>query len=723
MNRKKRIKKSFLSMLLAVLMTLSLLPVSGKTVKAYADSTEVPSEEKTGLTGNDLKMSLLYSGIDRSVDYGRSRLSGSDLQIYDSLKTRIANVAENGGSTIFTVTLDSPVTWTGSSSQADAQFLAKVDYDKIVNCLVVDSPYELYWYDKTAGTEVSYVTSSKGRQTSITKIKFTFFVSDAYQGGSSTRVSTVKASEAESAARTAKSIASQYAALSPYEQMNAFKNEICNLTDYNYSASPNTNYGDPWQLIYVFDGDPGTKVVCEGYAKAFQYLCDLNGLTCYAVTGIMDGGTGAGMHMWNIVTLDGYNYLVDITNSDTGTLGQNGGLFLAGTSGDMDTGYTFQAGNANISYQYDEVQAELYGSEILTLASGDYTPSQPIPEVTASASVQNVTYGYASAPQISAVVQNADGAGYACRWYQVDDQGNAAPVDAASDPYTFILPTGLAAGTYTYYCEINAGGQAAVSNRVTITVEQAEVTPVISGTTTKEYDGTINGPEGISIELFGVISGDSVSAAAKSYAYNSPDPGSADRITASGITLEGADAGSYRLTAETVTASGTITDRAVMETPDEGQSKTEEPEDPAPESPAGHEETQTDVPDDPQPSDSENKQDDAEENKQNKDDGNSQTDAEENKQSEDAGNKQTDAEENKQSEDAGNKQDKAAGNTQTPAPGNTKAGTSGNGQTTADVSRSPKTGDSMDSVMLYAALLVSCVAVIAAAAGRKRKIR
>ena len=43
MNRKKRIKKSFLSMLLAVLMTLSLLPVSGKTVKAYADSTEVPS--------------------------------------------------------------------------------------------------------------------------------------------------------------------------------------------------------------------------------------------------------------------------------------------------------------------------------------------------------------------------------------------------------------------------------------------------------------------------------------------------------------------------------------------------------------------------------------------------------------------------------------------------------------------------------------------------------
>ena len=33
-------------------------------------------------------------------------------------------------------------------------------------------------------------------------------------------------------------------------------------------------YGDPWQLIYVFDDDPDTNVVCEGYAKAFKYEAD-----------------------------------------------------------------------------------------------------------------------------------------------------------------------------------------------------------------------------------------------------------------------------------------------------------------------------------------------------------------------------------------------------------------------------------------------------------------
>ena len=57
-----------------------------------------------------------------------------------------------------------------------------------------------------------------------------------------------------------------------------FKNEICNLVDYNNAAadsSTQTAYGDPWQMIWVFDENAETKVVCEGYSKAFQYLCDL----------------------------------------------------------------------------------------------------------------------------------------------------------------------------------------------------------------------------------------------------------------------------------------------------------------------------------------------------------------------------------------------------------------------------------------------------------------
>ena len=57
-------------------------------------------------------------------------------------------------------------------------------------------------------------------------------------------------------------------------------------------------------------------MVCEGYAKAFQYLCEKSTpqIKCYNVTGTMDGGD----HMWIVVEQGGTRYLVDVTNCDDG---------------------------------------------------------------------------------------------------------------------------------------------------------------------------------------------------------------------------------------------------------------------------------------------------------------------------------------------------------------------------------------------------------------------
>jgi hypothetical protein len=78
-----------------------------------------------------------------------------------------------------------------------------------------------------------------------------------------------------------------------------------------------------WQLIWAFDEDPKTNIICEGYAKAFQYLCDLSdfksGIQCHIVTGKVEQEYGSGLHMWNAITMgDGKNYHVDITFVDTG---------------------------------------------------------------------------------------------------------------------------------------------------------------------------------------------------------------------------------------------------------------------------------------------------------------------------------------------------------------------------------------------------------------------
>ena len=145
------------------------------------------------------------------------------------------------------------------------------------------------------------------------------------------------------------------------QKLNAYRDWICDNTDYNDAATGGgTPYGDPWQLIYVFDNDPSTKVVCEGYSKAFKYLCDRStfegDIRCILATGQMAGGTGEGPHMWDIVKMpNGLNYMMDVTNIDSG----NPGLNLSGYTAHPSTNsYRYEG----LSYTYDSK----------TLSSWDY---------------------------------------------------------------------------------------------------------------------------------------------------------------------------------------------------------------------------------------------------------------------------------------------------------------------------------------------------------------
>ena len=80
--------------------------------------------------------------------------------------------------------------------------------------------------------------------------------------------------------------------------------------------------------------------------------------------------------MWNIVTIDGANYMTDVTNCDAGTVGAPNLLFLAAPSeGSWDTQYNFSAG---INYKYDNVMNGLFGESILKLADKSYeAPANP----------------------------------------------------------------------------------------------------------------------------------------------------------------------------------------------------------------------------------------------------------------------------------------------------------------------------------------------------------
>lgn len=329
---------------------------------------------------------------------GYNMLGEREQQLYDQLKPLISKVA-NGelSSTEFSIPLNQVFgtdTFTFEELGATDENLPNnwlftlVDFPKVMDALLADFPYDLYWFDKTLGWSYGYTGFSLSTENNCFHISgcsiiISMYVSTEYRlNGETLACNTTYGTSANAAATNARKIITDNEGRSDVEKLTAYKDAICNRTSYNTPASQGgVSYGNPWQMIWVFDGDESTNVVCEGYSKAFQFLCDESDfqsdcVKSILVTGTMAGGTGAGGHMWNVVTQeDGKKYLVDVTNSDEGTVGSNEELFLKRTSetgtrtyeGDNEpfTTYIFPAGGTNIEYWYDNETLRLYGPDEL----------------------------------------------------------------------------------------------------------------------------------------------------------------------------------------------------------------------------------------------------------------------------------------------------------------------------------------------------------------------
>lgn len=411
----------------------------------------------------------------RKSNFASTRLTGYNRTIYGLLLGKIRKVAAGEiSSTVFALTLDE----IGLSQYADGRWSAEdlgvdsvrtlnssgkyvvpddaknallsllgidtVDLKQLHNALLSDCPYDLYWYDKVSGVSRSmfswYIYSDGTYKLAFAKEwKYYFYVSADYSVDheKKTYVTTTDPQiglSVQSARSKALAIVEQYKDKKDYEKLDGYRKEICDLVSYNSDAANNsdTPYGDPWQLICTFDDDPDTKVVCEGYSKSFQYLCDLSSWNdifkeCISVTGFLHGTSGP--HMWNIVTLrDGTNYLVDLTNCDTGMVGQgNGGrnLFLVGTgdstvdksyaSGSALDGYTFPKLSSKLHYMYDNNEKsnmfDRFGTERLELSPGKVTKD------TVATGAYNGNHEHLYLPveeELSTCTKAGHGKGYQC---------------------------------------------------------------------------------------------------------------------------------------------------------------------------------------------------------------------------------------------------------------------------------------------------------------------
>lgn len=342
--------------------------------------------------------------------------------IYRRLVPEIKKIAAGESASATIVITDMPITYTqgdlghitiiegdalskAASARIGELFGADVNHDALLSKLLANMPYELYWFDKTNGMAISYDIEADENTVTIPYIVVGFCVADAYRDTTKyvvnekgeqildednnpvpdyTAVDTTKTGAAKTAAATAAQVVAENQGKGIYSKLVAYREYITKAEDYNFDVANTANYpyGDPWQLIYVFDGDPKTNVVCEGYSKAFKYLCDLTWtgsdpeVKCYLAVGKMDSED----HMWNIVSIGGANYLTDITNCDSYAdgkfaIGYPDQLFLCGAEGGVDAGYTVDIpGQRKVLYTYDDKETKDIYDQELVLSETKYSP-------------------------------------------------------------------------------------------------------------------------------------------------------------------------------------------------------------------------------------------------------------------------------------------------------------------------------------------------------------
>lgn len=486
-----------LRQILAVL--LCMLMLAFPVYAAEADILESEGEEHTATvdgcgSADDRLMSLLYGGTAISpsaTNRTEGRLSFYEAELYRRAKAMAAQVAAGTlCDTLAAIPIEETELYERRWSAADLgvtkvvegnaiteeaaaamRVQLEVDFSKVFRSVLADCPYELFWSRNSysfAYFGLRAVWADGEYQLCYTgTLRIRFAVSEHYAADPAAQycyeTDPAKIGRVSGAMDTIHRILSAYSDWGDVEKLCAYRDEICALTSYDYSAVGGASgYGDPWQLVYVFDGDRSTNVVCEGYSKAFQYLCELtpfdSEISVYSVTGNLTWSTGQGGHMWNIVHFpDGRNLLADLTNYDSGSTK----LFLAEAErGSLEEGYTI----GTHTYVYDARAYAVFLPSELTLSV--YSPPLVLlasPEDCIADEGQTAVFRVA-----------ADGTGIRYQWQYQTPTGVWANCSAVTQGYnteSIRVAAALSRNGYRYRCLIrdNAGNRV-TSQEATLTV-------------------------------------------------------------------------------------------------------------------------------------------------------------------------------------------------------------------------------------------------------------
>jgi hypothetical protein len=177
---------------------------------------------------------------------------------------------------------------TGYVEEMEVSTLDTEELDRIFQCVLMDHP-EIFYADG-----YSFVKYTLGDE--VKKITFT---------GTYTYDREEKADrEAGIEAQAQSILAGISASASDYDKVKYVYETIIDNTEYDLDAEDNQN------ICSVFLGH---RSVCQGYAKAVQYLLQKLDIPATLIVGTVENGEG---HAWNLVMVEGDWYYVDATWGD-----------------------------------------------------------------------------------------------------------------------------------------------------------------------------------------------------------------------------------------------------------------------------------------------------------------------------------------------------------------------------------------------------------------------
>ena len=455
----KRVGKSLMALALALVMSLTLLPVQAMAAEGDAETASDGAlldgylYQLAGMDIADYERGFDTAGTP-AMYAASGNLTAAEQAAYNTLKEQLILIA-NGQRK------DTAIQITGTLPD-------QTSANKVWQALLADLPYALYWHDKTVGIGYSYIPDNGWEN-----ITFKFAVAAEFRGDS---LYTTNIPNVPAAVAAAKQVVSANRGKTDYDKLQAYRQYICDQVSYNFSINKDTAYGNPWQLLWVFDGNASTNVVCEGYAKAFKYLCDLteesNGwigsVETLDVTGTMNGDR----HMWNVVRINGTNYLADVTNCDQGTVGYPTELFLCGI---QTNGSSMYHQDTKTTYIYDTDTRNSFKAADLAVSAAGFDPG-------AATVPANVTLGDAKVVTggIQVTWNEADGAAK-YKVYRKDAANTVWKVIAIVTGTSYVDKSAAAGVTYSYTVRgVGADGELSPGfdrTGVSTTIPAASTTP------------------------------------------------------------------------------------------------------------------------------------------------------------------------------------------------------------------------------------------------------